>query len=481
MRGISVAGELPMSEIHHAGGGSLLALAIIVLASIPPAAASRDLEANTRAFPGATGFGAAAIGWRGGVVVPVTSLADHGTGTLRACAEDRTDPRVCIFEIGGTINLEKSIFVGSNVYIAGQTAPGEGIQLRNHSGKTGPLIVKNATDVVIRFLKVRPGRSDTPSPAIDAITVENGRRVYLGNLSMGFATDETFNVHVSNSIASDITLADSILALSLDRAGHPKGRHSKGALICSEEGKVKQCGRITILRNLFAHHRDRNPDIKGTDLGPVEVINNVFYDPISQFGEFYDLLGNARIAYVGNVALTGPSTISDPPEAVQVFDWNQNADVYLYTRDNMAGSAKGCRKHDVKVLDPVAAGSQVSPGWPLSAPVMPTDKVLKRVLARAGDRLPDGRHRDVLDARVVKDVLNCTGRVINQVNEVGGWPELPIVQAPTDSDGDGLPDIWEASTPGLDPIEPSDPWGIPPGGTISYLEFWLAHLAADRS
>ncbi|MCP6473648.1 hypothetical protein NL509_27780, partial [Klebsiella pneumoniae] len=85
-----------------------------------------------------------------------------------------------------------------------------------------------------------------------------------------------------------------ILAYSLDRANHPEGAHSKGALICSDEGRNPQCGRISLIRNLFAHHRDRNPDVKATAIGPVEIINNIFYDPISQFGEFYDLLGETR-------------------------------------------------------------------------------------------------------------------------------------------------------------------------------------------
>ena len=108
--------------------------------------------------------------------------------------------------------------VRSNVYVAGQTAPGGGIQLRLGRSDHGPLVVKDATDVVIRFLKLRPGTGGRTSANIDALTVENARRVYAGNLSMAFASDETFNIHVSSSTASDITLADSILAYSLDRA-----------------------------------------------------------------------------------------------------------------------------------------------------------------------------------------------------------------------------------------------------------------------
>lgn len=435
------------------------------------------------AFPGADGFGAGAIGWKGGDIMVVDTLSDQGPGSLRECAETTKVPRVCVFTVSGTIDLHSSLWVGSNVYIAGQTAPGPGIQLRIVEGISGTLILKNTNDVVIRFLKARPGPSAKPSPVVDAVTVENGQYIYLGNLSLGFATDETFNVHVSNSIASDITLADSILALSLDRSTHPKGRHSKGALICSDEGKSNQCGRISLLRNLFAHHRDRSPDIKATSIGPVEVINNIFYNPISQFGEFYDLIGDTAIAYLGNVALIGPSTIRRPPEAVQVFEWEDEFTVSLWAEDNKARTANGCRKRRVKVLDSVAKARQVAPGgWALAAEPMPSEVVLDSVLARAGDQIDGRRAPDSLDAQVIGDVLNCTGQVIDRVDQVGGWPEI-ATSKPTDivdSDGDGLPDEWEKTRDALDPVRADDPWAIDPSSGISHVETWLATLAGDK-
>lgn len=458
-------------------GALAFLLAMAASTGSPGAAAGHD---GALAFPGATGYGALATGWRGGQIVPVTSLSDHGAGSLRACAENAGEPRVCIFQVAGTIELETPILVGSNVYIAGQTAPGNGIQIRNLGGAHGPLILKNVSDVVIRFLKIRPGPSGEPSPTVDAVTVENSRRVYLGNLSMAFATDETFNVHVSGSVAVDITLADSLLALSLDHSSHPKGRHSKGALICSDEGEWRQCGRITLVGNLFAHHRDRNPDIKATGIGPVEVINNVFFDPISQFGEFYDLLGETRIAYVGNIALAGPSTVSNTPEAVQVFDWDEANTLILFARDNRSGSSPGCDENRADVLDQAARDHLVEgDGWALSADPIPVDQVLERVLAQAGDRLPDGGHRDALDAQIVADVLSCGGRVIDTVDQVGGWPEIEPAEAPRDSDGDGLPDNFEVALTGLDPDRPSNPWRTPVEGGLSHLEMWLAELAGD--
>jgi pectate lyase len=456
----------------------LLSVAITAGGAGAPAA-----DPGEQAFPGAVGYGAGAVGWRGGAVIAVTSLAGRGPGSLRACAEQDM-PRICVFRVAGTITLDAPIMARSNLYIAGQTAPGGGIQLRLGQSTHGPLIIKNAHDVVVRFLKIRPGPGGGPSATIDAVTVENAQRVYLGNLSLMFATDETVNVHVSGGVASDITLADSILAYSLDRANHPKGRHSKGALICSDEGADVQCGRISLLRNVFAHHRDRNPDLKATALGPVEVINNIFYDPISQFGEFYDLLGDTRIAYLGNLALTGPSSVAQIPAAVELFEWHDTHAIRLRAEGNLAYRQPGC---SARVPLPVVAGdmeAEEAPGPTIPATLHPEPAARLEVTlpARAGDVLPGGGHRDRLDRRVLTDLARCEGRVIDAVAQVDGWPDIAAAAPPRDRDGDLLPDGWERTQPGLDPQRADDPWGqkTGPASGSAPVEIWLAKLAGDR-
>ena len=47
------------------------------------------------AFPGAVGHGAGSRGGRNGRVIEVTTTADTGPGTLRACVEE-SGPRVCV-------------------------------------------------------------------------------------------------------------------------------------------------------------------------------------------------------------------------------------------------------------------------------------------------------------------------------------------------------------------------------------------------
>ena len=60
---------------------------------------------NLPAFPQAEGFGAYTLGGRGGKVIFVDNLNDDGPGSLRAAVTD-PEPRIVIFRVSGTIELE---------------------------------------------------------------------------------------------------------------------------------------------------------------------------------------------------------------------------------------------------------------------------------------------------------------------------------------------------------------------------------------
>lgn len=168
------------------------------------------------AFPGAEGFGANSVGGRGGRVIEVTNLDDSGPGSLRAAIEaDR--PRTVVFRVGGTIELQSGLEITNPfITIAGQTAPGGGITLRNDPSNADTSLKIETHDVVIRYIRSRPGPSTELHGTLDAITIGNQEggtyNVIVDHSSFSWATDEVVNSWYD---AHDITIQWSIVSEGL--------------------------------------------------------------------------------------------------------------------------------------------------------------------------------------------------------------------------------------------------------------------------
>ena len=133
------------------------------------------------------------LGGRGGKVIEVTSLEDAGPGSLRAAVEAE-GPRIVVFRLAGTISLQSSLMITHPfITIAGQTAPGQGITLRDVNSAVEALILIETHDVVIRYLTLRAG---PPSPG-DAMMIQSSNahdtyNVVIDHNSMSWAVNRGF-------------------------------------------------------------------------------------------------------------------------------------------------------------------------------------------------------------------------------------------------------------------------------------------------
>lgn len=412
----------------------------------------RPLEEQTGlpVFPGAEGFGTRTPAGRGGKVLTVTSLADHGPGTLRD-ALSQPFPRIVVFCVGGVIALETPLHIPHPfVTVAGQTAPGDGILIRNCD------LVISTHDVLIQHLRIRTGNEGKVNPdENDAIEIlgrggsEDGAcRVVLDHVSASWSEDETISLWEG---AHDVTISWSIISEALDKSRHRKGHHSAGLLIGDSSWNV------SVHHCLLAHNGFRNPLITGG--GTHAIVNNVIYDWGNLPAEVVDSASNSFLNFVGNRFIPGPSTVRGPYEIL--FNHGNGAGIpKIFVSGNIGPHRPTAQTDDWALVGYGFGAAGVAPAQyrsrtPFAAAPVTTqtaDAALPRVLAESGAIRP---RRDGVDARVIADVLNRTGKLINSPQEVGGYPSLQNGTPPPDSDHDGMPDAWEAAN-GLNPNDPAD-------------------------
>jgi hypothetical protein len=420
----------------------LFLVSLIVLASCGNAA-EEPVARDTLAFPGADGYGRHAIGGRGGRVLRVTQLGDDGPGSLRAAIRAK-GPRTIVFDVSGYIDLESALDINNGfVTIAGQTAPADGITLRGHS------LNIRADHVIVRYIRSRP--SAAAGIETDAISIFSGSDIIVDHCSASWATDETLSISPSdkNAIRSidNVTVQWSMISESLNESVHSKGAHGFGTLARGSGG-----ARYSLHHNLWAHHRARMPrpgnyvDRDKDPVGPVfDIRNNVFYNWGGSYSGYNaDTESLARYDFVANYYLTGPN--STKPIAFE--ESNPYASMH-FSQNWMNGQPVESATDVLSLPD----GYQLAPAPHVTEPASTTsaDQAFTAVLDLAGASL----FRDAIDERVVRDVRNRTGRIIDDVADTPGWAGLASQSAQPDSDGDGMPDDWEREV-GLDSADASD-------------------------
>ncbi|MBB4084096.1 pectate lyase [Brevundimonas lenta] len=395
----------------------------------------------------------------------VTNLDDSGPGSLRAAVE-ADGPRTIVFDIGGTIRLASPLRIRrGRVTIAGQTAPGGGITLRDQ-----PLIIAT-DDVVVRHIRSRLG--DESGIEADAVSIERGRRIILDHISASWSVDETLSVGSRYDPPErgiyDVTVQWSLIAESLNASGHAKGDHGYGSLVRGGHG-----ARMTFHHNLWASHRARMPrpgNYNPPSIDPegprFEFRSNVFYNwGGGHSGYNADTDSVSAYAFIGNSYIPGPDS-----EGRWAFEESDPLARAWFEGNAMDGVVPGDPWSLVKDSDRPDYRLTARPDWAESARE-PATGSLPLVLDRAGA----GPVRDAADQRIVDGVRSREDRIIDSQAQVGGWPQLDAGTPWTDSDGDGMPDAWEREH-GLNPADAADGPADTNGDGWTNLEDWLNSLA----
>ena len=424
---------------------------------------SLPAENAVPAFPGAEGGGMWVTGGRGGRVLKVTSLADDGSeGTLRWALEQK-GPRMILFDVAGTIELESMLRVTEgNFTLAGESAPGGGVCIAGHDTRF------EADNIIVRHLRFRLG--DTTASQEDALEFRKCTGAIVDHCSVSWSVDECASCYGNRNF----TMQYCIIYESLDQSTHKKGNHGYGGIWGGRNA--------TFHHNILAHHTSRNPRLDhpflywGRDLllyrGSVELYNNTIYNWRNKacYGgeEGWWIVCN-------NLFIPGPDTLS-PEEFLQssiypkptatnghyhisgnIVEGNEKINTDNWEGVDIQGEAT---REDIEMAAPRKI-------WGQAPEVAHID-----VLANAG-----AKPEDTADHRVKSEIATKGGGIINSQKEVGNWPKLKRGKAERDSDGDGVPDKWERRH-GLNPKDGNDGVQITPSGYTN-LELWL-HERASR-
>ena len=448
-----------------------------VLAVITLHVSSATAQEDLLAFPGAEGFGRFAKGGRGGDVYHVTNLNDSGPGSLReAIRTKQADrPRTVVFDVGGTIQLRKELRIDSvaGLTLAGQTAPGGGVTVRDHG-----VSFRKCSDIIVRYMRFRLGDETRTSSDVLNFGPEAGtcRNIILDHVTATWGIDAIMDVYA----ADRFTMQWCLFGEALHDSTHDEGKPH--AMLMSFR---KITGSVSIHHNLFFSSRDRHPSLGGSfsPWGEATAVfdfrNNTIYN-----WEGACNLSTGRFSIIGNYWRPGPNSkpwakdFPIQPKAVTddvttgFFSGNVFENQSDWTANNYDAFKWGVRSKEYPgrvTRERFIQPSDVVPFVDRPA-TQPAEQASSLVLAHAGASQP----RDAADERVIAEIKARTHRRIDSQKDVGGWPKLPTGSAPKDTDQDGMPDTWEHSHQ-LDPRNPNDGNAIQSTG-FTNLETYLNSL-----
>lgn len=471
---------------------TLLTLILVVLTT--------DILAQTPAFPTAEGYGKFAKGGRGGKVVFVENLDDYIAynsleapipGSFRwALTQYPGEPLTIIFRVSGTIKLKPYIVSGknqndirssrANLTIAGQTAPGEGICIRNSKVNLG-----GSTDLIVRNMRFRIGENAADSTFIPGGSVgcENATKVIFDHCVFGWSGEENLTMY-DNKFT---TVQWSMFHEALYDDGHGKGNRSYGG----QFGGVSS----TYHHNLLAHNQSRSPRLNGARTDNeirvfIEYINNVNYNWGSTEAAYGGDVNTGTLRshtsnFISNYYKPGPATSSTRRfftnyivNGANLPKWhltgNVMSDNSAMSSDNWTGFStkwSGTAGTTLPTKEQIASDTLLFPPQNLiynaawigyqnyKINMESAEAAYQSVLSKVGTF-----KRDSVERRIIREVKSGTATfsaslgksgIIDKTYNVEGYLNYPEAQAPEDNDRDGMADIWELGN-GLNPDNAND-------------------------
>lgn len=440
------------------------------------------------AFPGAEGFGKYATGGRGGKVVAVTNLNDSGEGSFRNALEQFPgEPLTVIFKVSGIIDLQSKIQIKrSNLTIAGQTAPGDGICLKGQSLILNGASAKgNHGNIIIRFIRSRPG--GTLKTGLYGYDMENCHDVIVDHCSFSWANEECAAMYDTKNT----TVQWCIVSEGLYNAGHMKGNRSYGGVWGGQYASYHH--------NLIAHLNNRAIRFNGArahdTIALIDYRNNVIYNwgntNAAYGGEVNITGGVSQVNIVNNYYKPGPAAPAELKFVHASFQKeNSKGTGQWFANGNIMGGDKSLTKKNNRGIDLAEAGypkNAISENPFLISVPLPEQTAIdayNEILKYAGAMLPK---RDAVDERIINETKTGTAigkgvygkpGIIDNALQVGGWPQYKTTTAPVDTDGDGMPDDWEKKN-GLNNSDASDRNKIDADG-YTMLEKYLNELVVVK-
>ena len=390
-----------------------------------------------KAFPGAYGFGCQASGGRGGSVYKVTNLNNDGSGSFRDAVKGGST-RTIIFNTGGTVNLDTRVdSTQANLTVAGQTAPGGGFCVRN-----GQLMLRNTDNWIVRYLRFRLGDHSGTNTGLsgffDTVQINGSTNVIFDHSSLTWGMSTTCNMR---ALCTNITLQWCLFAEGL----HNDTTFGYGVI---EEPNSIAHSYITMHHNLMASFDGRNPRASNEYGG--DLLSDTRYNVIYNWGTGGDFGAWAtrysgetcNMNWVGNYSIAGPSTTSNA--STMLSAGSSQGDIYI-SGDKVDSNRNGSLDGSNATWSNVSGGthsSEFTIGSSFQVPSDTADSAYTNVISGVGATKPS---RDSCDTRIVNTVTNQNGGIISSQDNVGGWPTLAAGSAPTDTDGDGMPDAWESA------------------------------------